>query len=90
MGVSKRVLFSDGDDDWRKEGACVGLGPEKFYKDYHTKDELAELKDLCNGCVVKEECLKHALQYEEWGVWAGTTQEQRERWRKRKNFKGKP
>jgi WhiB family transcriptional regulator, redox-sensing transcriptional regulator len=83
------VLFPPG-DDWRKDGACAGMSFAKWFKENHSHAELDELKTLCNSCPVKKQCLEHALEYEEFGVWAGSTQEQRERYRKRKNFKPRP
>lgn len=35
-------------------------------------------KQMCGQCPVRQECLSHALAYDEPGVWGGTTQKERE------------
>lgn len=37
----------------------------------------AQAKQLCEGCPVRAECLQWALDHEEFGVWGGTTEEER-------------
>lgn len=37
---------------------------------------------LCHGCPVQTDCLKWALDHKEEGIWAGTTDADRERLRK--------
>lgn len=54
-----------------------------------TRDDGGELihleaaRRICNQCPVRAECLAHAVQtYEDQGIWAGTTPDQRKRLRR--------
>jgi hypothetical protein len=42
---------------------------------------------MCEECPVKPECLNHALQYEEYGYWAGTSSKERKKIRKELGIK---
>ena len=66
--------------NWRDDANCRDLDPELFYTERHTplKARLA-----CEVCPVQEQCLEYALQYEEYGYWAGTTRRQRTTLRKK-------
>ena len=33
--------------------------------------KLQQALDICDGCVVKAECLEHAIAVQEIGVWGG-------------------
>lgn len=68
---------------WMDEAACKGLDPAIFYPPHA---EIAFAKAICARCPVREECLVHALRYNETrGVWGGTSERQRRpmhaRWR---------
>jgi len=41
-----------------------------------------EAAAACASCPVKQECIDHALKYEEYGYWSGTTPKEREAMRK--------
>lgn len=56
---------------WQKLAACKGMGIESFYP-AHGKSPSSKLIDKCEDCPVSNECLEHALQYEEYGYWANT------------------
>lgn len=45
-----------------------------------------QVKQLCNDCPVKKECLDHALHHEKYGFWGGTTEKQRKIIRKREGI----
>lgn len=74
------------------EGACAPDGVfvnliqvqrmvELFYSEEPDDIELA--KSLCAGCPVREECLAAGMS-ERYGVWGGTTPEERRALRRRK------
>lgn len=72
------------------DGACVelrGWQKAKFFPE-ERKDEAechAWAKRVCEGCGVKQECLRHAVTWpEEYGVWGGTTPDERTRMRRNK------
>lgn len=51
------------------DAACIGSDPELFFYDV--------VPDECGWCPARERCLGWALEREEWGIWGGTTEEQR-------------
>lgn len=55
-----------------KAGACGGR--VVFFDDDHT----ATAKLLCAACPVRKRCRDYALEHEEFGVWGGTTPEERD------------
>ena len=58
-----------------KQAACVGVGaPDLFFDD----GEAERAKQVCAGCPVLRECLEHALQHERFGIWGGTTPDERD------------
>lgn len=77
----------NGGDEWMAHAACKGSGPEPFFPD-GTEGVPAEVLRLCSGCPVRDECLNYALADPELhGIWAGTSQRQRGRMRKRAGMK---
>ena len=68
--------------EWRKRAACRGA-TEPFFS--YDEERVAHARAICEGCPVREECLQTALADRSLhGVWGGTTQEQRERIRRRR------
>lgn len=60
------------------QGSCYTLDPTIFYpegSDLRTKTATAKL--ICSSCPVTAECLKQAIDNNEWGIWAGSTMKQR-------------
>ncbi len=66
---------------WQGEAACRTLPPELFFPGGRTGPavELAEAaKAVCARCPVTEACLHYALDTnQEYGVWGGTTEDER-------------
>lgn len=88
-------MVVDPDDlpDWMSKGKCNGLDPSLFFPS-NSNGEVSAAKRICNGpdlgaaCPVRDECLDHAMEYDErFGVWGGTSERERRRlrrtWRKR-------
>jgi WhiB family redox-sensing transcriptional regulator len=69
---------------WQDEAACRDVNPELFFAAEserglrkHAREMLA--KSLCGTCPVQRECRNHAVMVgETYGVWGGTTEEERE------------
>lgn len=56
-----------------EDGLCVTRHDIQFYTD-DTELPFDErpAKELCSTCVVRDECLEHALENNEmWGIWGG-------------------
>ena len=73
--------------DWRAAGACLSADPDLFFP-ISTKGpaekQIAQAKMICAGCRVKRECLKFAETHDlAYGIWGGTTPEDRQRERRR-------
>jgi WhiB family redox-sensing transcriptional regulator len=70
--------------EWQDYAACKDVNPELFFAAEsergmrkHAREMLA--KSLCGTCPVRRECRRHAeLVGEMYGVWGGTTEEERE------------
>jgi WhiB family redox-sensing transcriptional regulator len=70
--------------DWKWDAACTGMGPEVFYLEQGKKAEnnmkIRAARQVCNHCPVRRECLQYALDnHIGFGIWAGTTPQQRKR-----------
>jgi WhiB family redox-sensing transcriptional regulator len=74
--IKEKIDFS-----WREGAACIGTPIDWFYiGSGHVVRP--EVKRLCAGCPVQEQCLDYALKHEDHGYWAGTTEKERARMRK--------
>lgn len=63
-------------DDWRQLANCQGLDPETFFPDKGVSHR--DAKQICDGCVVRAECLNAALdRNEKWGIWGGMSERER-------------
>lgn len=68
---------------WQQKAICRGEDPEVFFLEPNERHEQKRSHNataiaICNRCPVKEQCLQHALTVpEEFGVWGGTTPEER-------------
>jgi WhiB family redox-sensing transcriptional regulator len=73
--------------DWRSAGACLDADPDLFFPISMTGralDQIAKAKAICAGCRVRAECLEFAQTHDStYGIWGGTTPEDRQRVRRR-------
>jgi len=74
--------------NWRSAGACLSADPDLFFPISSTgpaERQIARAKMICAGCSVQRECLEFALSHKQiFGIWGGTTAEDRQRERRRK------
>jgi len=74
--------------NWRAAGACLSADPDLFFPISSTgpaERQIARAKMICAGCRVRRECLDFALTHDPvYGIWGGTTREDRQRERRRK------
>jgi WhiB family redox-sensing transcriptional regulator len=74
--------------DWRSAAACRSADPDLFFPASVTGPDarqIARAKTICAGCGVRQECLEFALTHaQNFGIWGGTTAEDRQRDRRRK------
>ena len=72
----RREVQEDIDYSWQKKAACKGIPTKEFYPG--RGDGVSDtIKEKCDNCPVKVACLAHALKYEAYGYWAGTSEKQR-------------
>jgi len=65
-------------DHWQELAACYGLDPEVFFPT--TEEEAGLALSCCSVCEVRDMCLAWAVRNgERYGVWGGTTEQQRRR-----------
>lgn len=69
-------------------GACIDLPPRTFFQNDAKKDN--EAAQVCKECPVIQECLEYALRHNEYGVWGGTSERQRNKIRIRTYVLGTP
>lgn len=73
---------------WAASGACRHSDPELFFPLTDRGPAAAQLvraKEVCRQCPVQTECLEFALSSgQAFGVWGGTTQDERRLIRRRR------
>ena len=70
--------------------ACNGIDVEVFFTE--EKGHYANLdyiKKICNTCPVQVECSDYAMEHLVHGIWAGTTKQERDKYRSKHNIEGK-
>lgn len=70
-----------------REGLCRNMDPNLWFPDFDERTtEYGEQADkaiaICKVCPVQKECLSYGLEFEDYGVWGGTTPSQRREMRK--------
>jgi WhiB family transcriptional regulator, redox-sensing transcriptional regulator len=75
------------DGNWRAAGACLRADPDLFFPistDGPGFIQIAKAKAICARCPVRRECLEYARAHEPvYGIWGGTTFQERQRARRR-------
>jgi WhiB family transcriptional regulator, redox-sensing transcriptional regulator len=73
---------------WRSAAACLSADPDLFFPISAKgpgEKQVARAKIICSGCIVRQQCLEFALAHDQlYGIWGGTTPEDRQRDRRRK------
>jgi WhiB family redox-sensing transcriptional regulator len=88
MSVIRRVLRSGspvppsliGDEEWGDRAECRrrGIDTELFFE-YTSKEDVMRLREVCNSCPVRNECLADALAIpERFGFRGGMLPKERE------------
>lgn len=74
--------------NWRSAGACLSADPDLFFPIAARgpgEEQIARAKMICAKCRVRRECLEFAQTHDlTYGIWGGTTPEDRQRDRRRK------
>ena len=74
-------LDAAGLTDWKSKANCMGVDPDLFFPERGMSTR--EAKEVCKGCVVREDCLEYALANgEKFGIWGGLSERERRRIRR--------
>jgi WhiB family redox-sensing transcriptional regulator len=66
---------------WQARANCMGVDPDLFFPERGASTR--EAKEVCRGCVVREDCLEYALANgEKFGMWGGLSERERRRIRR--------
>jgi WhiB family redox-sensing transcriptional regulator len=75
-----------GDDNkknWQDEANCLGVDPDLFFPERGASTR--EAKEVCRGCIVRQECLEYALSNgEKFGIWGALSERERRRLRRQR------
>jgi WhiB family redox-sensing transcriptional regulator len=68
---------------WQDFANCLGVDPDLFFPERGASTR--EAKEVCKGCVVREDCLEYALgNGEKFGIWGGLSERERRRIRRQR------
>lgn len=68
---------------WQAQANCMGVDPDLFFPE--RGESTREAKEVCRGCVVREDCLEYALaNSEKFGIWGGLSERERRRLRRQR------
>src|SRR5688572_17051637 len=66
---------------WQTRANCMGVDPDLFFPE--RGQSTREAKEVCRGCVVREDCVEYALANgEKFGIWGGMSERERRRLRR--------
>lgn len=73
------------DYDFTDYANCRGLDPDLFFPERGAS--IKEAQAVCQGCVVREECLEYALETKQLhGIWGGASERERRRIRRQRKL----
>ncbi len=74
-------LLSPSENDWQSQANCLGVDPDLFFPERGASTR--EAKEVCRGCIVREDCLEYAIANgEKFGIWGGMSERERRRVRR--------
>jgi WhiB family transcriptional regulator, redox-sensing transcriptional regulator len=80
VNMNERVGATEG---WQDHANCLGVDPDLFFPERGASTR--EAKEVCRGCVVREDCLEFALgNGEKFGIWGGLSERERRRIRRQR------
>ena len=83
-GLFMRIALTNSEDtSWQDLANCLGVDPDLFFPERGASTR--EAKEVCRGCVVREDCLEYALRNgEKFGIWGGMSERERRRIRRQR------
>ena len=62
------LMYGPQERSWQTKANCMGVDPDLFFPERGASTR--EAKEVCRGCVVREDCLEYALANgEKFGIW---------------------
>lgn len=81
MSVSVEIGGQPDTELWQEYANCLGVDPDLFFPERGASTR--EAKEVCRGCIVKDQCLEFALDNsEKFGIWGGMSERERRRIRR--------
>lgn len=81
MSVSVEIGGHPDTELWQEYANCLGVDPDLFFPERGASTR--EAKEVCRGCIVKDQCLEFALDNsEKFGIWGGMSERERRRIRR--------
>ena len=78
-----RIAEESLDRSWQEYANCLGVDPDLFFPERGASTR--EAKEVCRGCVVRDDCLEYALRNsEKFGIWGGMSERERRRIRRQR------
>ena len=75
------MMLQTAERSWQRQANCMGVDPDLFFPERGASTR--EAKEVCRGCVVREDCLEYALANgEKFGIWGGMSERERRRVRR--------
>ncbi|HCB34313.1 MAG TPA: WhiB family transcriptional regulator [Acidimicrobiaceae bacterium] len=85
MAFADQHIEAETRDQWWDLANCLGVDPDLFYPERGASTR--EAKDVCRGCVVRDDCLEYALSNgEKFGIWGGLSERERRRVRRQRTI----
>jgi hypothetical protein len=79
---------------FKNRPSCLGLDINLFFVEDDSGNanytNLDHIKRMCNSCPALDECFEHARDNLVYGIWAGTTFNERDSYRRKHGIVGKP
>lgn len=74
-------LLADSTPEWMADGLCKEYDPDLWFPEGDlSKQQAEQAKEVCSRCLVRDDCLDYAIATrQKWGIWAGTTERDREK-----------
>ena len=81
--LASSLALANADYSWRHRAICKDTDPDLFFPERGASTK--EAKQVCQGCVVREDCLEYALANgEKFGIWGGLSERERRRIRRQR------
>lgn len=79
--VLRKLTLKYNSEQW-EGAACAGLDTNLFFPDMHDVASLPLYRKMCADCPVFDTCLEWSVVHERYGIWAGTSENEREKIRR--------